>query len=153
MAQKIGKWALVATRLDEIEQWLEAGLQENQIYPRLGIGKTTWEKYKREHAELAALLKKGKEAKNAAVRESLYKQATGYYYWEEKEYKLKDSEGNESLDKISVKKWKPAETGAIAFWLKNRDKPNWMDNPHAIDLKIEELKLRKQELENKLTGF
>lgn len=143
------KWPLIQEKLGQIEQWTKDGLSEIQIIRNLGVGKTTWEVYKKEHNELAEVLKKGREVQIKEVENSLYKNATGFYYYVEEAYKVKDTDGNERLEKISVKKFKAPETGAICFFLKNKDKANWTDNPQMMDLKREELDVRKSAAEFK----
>jgi hypothetical protein len=138
------KWDQVKDRFPDIEAWLARGFEEKQIFKALGIGKTTWEMYKHQHPELTELLKNARTRQVVEVKDSLYKNATGYYYFEEVAMKVKDSEGNERLDKITVKKFKGPETAAACFFLKNRDKGNWSDNPQMVDLKREELEIRRQ---------
>lgn len=149
------KWPEVKKKFDDIEKWLKAGLAEYQICKNLSIGKTTWEKYKKSHPELRELLKKGRENQISEVENSLFNNATGYHYFEEVaqkvKTKVKTADGEireeEHLETVTVRKYKPAETGAIAFFLKNKSKGLWADNPQAMDLKREEVELRKKESE------
>lgn len=143
------KWPQVKEKFAEIEIWLRGGLTEAQIIKNLGIGKTTWESYKNKYPELIDLLKKGRENQIAEVANALYKNATGYYYYVDEAIKVKDAAGGEHVEKVRLQKFKPPETGAIAFFLKNKDKTNWADNPQMIDLKKEELEIRKSESEFK----
>lgn len=151
------KWPEVKKKFDDIEKWLKAGLAEYQICKNLSIGKTTWEKYKKSHPELRELLKKGRENQISEVENSLFKNATGYYYYEDVAQKVKTKvktpEGEireeEHLETVRVKKFKGPETGAIAFFLKNKSKREWTDNPQAMDIKREELEIRKKESEFK----
>jgi hypothetical protein len=135
----------VKSRFYDIEQWLNEGLSEKQIITNLGIGKTSWESYKHKYPELVELIKKGSQTQVTEVVNSLFKNATGYYYYIEEAVKVKDADGREHLEKISLKKFSKPETGAIAFFLKNKDKMNWQDNPRMIDAKYEELELRRKE--------
>ena len=144
-----GKWDAVKARFHEIEQWLKQGDPEYQIFKKLGIGKTTWESYKKKHPELMELLKKGREIQVGEVENSLYKNATGYYYYVQEAMKVKDSEGNESVEVVTLKKFKGPETAAICFFLKNKDKMHYADNPQMIDLKRQELDIRRSESEFK----
>ena len=139
------KWPRVQERLAEIEIWLKKGLSEKQICKNLGIGKTTWESYKKEHSELTDVLKKGRENQVSEVENSLYKNATGFYYYVQESVKVKDPDGGEHVEVVSLKKFKAPETGAIAFFLKNKDKKNYYDNPNMIDIKREELEIRRTE--------
>ena len=144
------KWEQVKERLAEIEIWLrDGGLTDAQICKNLGIAVSTWNVYKQKYPELQEVIKKGREQQVAEVENALYKNATGYYYYVDELVKLKDAEGNERLEKVRVQKFKPPETGAIAFFLKNKDKDNWADNPQMIAIKREELGIRKTESEFK----
>lgn len=139
------KWPQVRERFAEIEIWLKQGLAEKQICKNLGVGKTTWESYKKQYPELAELLKKGRQSQIEEVENSLYKNATGFYYYVQESVKVKNADGSESVEVVTLKKFKAPETGAIAFFLKNKDKKNWADNPNMIDIKREELQIRKDE--------
>ena len=139
------KWPRVKERFAEIEIWLKNGLAERQIIKNLGIGKTTWESYKKKYPELMDLLKKGRETQIAEVENSLYKNATGFYYFIQESVKVKNADGSESVKVVTLKKFKAPETGACAFFLKNKDKKNWADNPNMLDIKREELQIRKDE--------
>ena len=132
------KWDSIKARFDEIKKWLNEGLYEKDIIKKLGIGKTTWEHYKKEHSELSELLIQGHEEQNGEVVNSLYKNATGFYFYVTETVKCKNADGSERVEKIEVKKFKSPETEAAKYWLKNRAKKEWADNPHMIDIKREE---------------
>ena len=140
----------VKARFSEIEVWISKGLNEKQIFTNLGIGKTTWSKYKNKYSELKDLIKRGRTGQVHEVENSLYKNATGYYYHTDGAMKVKDKEGNESVQIYTLKKFKPPETGAIAFFLKNKARGEYMDNPNMIEIKREELKIRKSESDFKM---
>ena len=143
------KWHLVQERLAEIEIWSRNGLSEAQMIKNIGVGKTSWEKYKKDHSELAEVLKKGREVQVTEVENSLFKLATGYYYYVDEAIKVKDPGGGEHVEVVRLKKHKPPETGAMCFFLKNKDSKNWADNPQMIDIKRKELGLRQKESEFK----
>lgn len=134
----------VEPRLAEVEIWLRKGLSEAQIFKNLGVGKTSWESYKKKHPELAEVLKKGRECQITEVENALFKNATGYYYYVDEAIKLREN-GEERVEVVRLQKFKPPETGAIAFFLKNKDRKNWADNPQMIDVRREELEWRKEQ--------
>ena len=144
-----GKWDDVKARFHDIEQWLKQGLAEYQVFKNLGVGKTSWESYKKKYPELVDLLKKGREIQISEVENALFKNATGYYYYVDEAIKVKDADGGERVEKVRLQKFKPPETGAQAFFLKNKSKREWADNPQMIDIKREELDIRKAESEFK----
>jgi len=139
------KWESVQSRFGEIEAWLKTGLSEQQIITNLGISKSTWESYKTKHPDLLELIKKGRAFQVSEVENALYKNATGYYYYVDELVKVKDPDGGEHVEKKRVQKFKCPETGAISFFLKNRDRENWADNPQGNELKKEEIKIRQRE--------
>lgn len=139
------KWELVKSRFSEIEAWLKQGLLEKQIIVNLGIGKTTWEHYKHIHPELTELLKRGVSAQVTEVENSLFKNATGFYYFVTEMVKCKNTDGSERVEVVVIKKFKPPETAAMCFFLKNKNKKDWSDNPTMLDIKREELEMRKTE--------
>lgn len=144
------KWPLIEERFDDIARMAKSGYREKDIYDLIGVGKTTWEKYKKEKPELSELLKREKEYPDDKVVNALFKNATGYYYYTDEVRKIKDKDGNEDLKVVTLKKWSPGQTAAQAIWVKNRLKDKWMDNPHATQLKREEFEHKKamEEREN-----
>ena len=139
------KWPQVRERFAEIEAWVRAVATEKLIYTNLGLGRTSWEKYKNEHDELRELLKRSREKQVEEVEDSLYKAAVGYYYTTQEAIKVKLPDGGEEVQVVSVTKFKPPEVGAMCFFLKNKAKKDYADNPQAIDIKREELEIRRRE--------
>lgn len=135
------KWDDVKDKLILIEGWSRDGLTDEQIWTKLGIGKTAFYKYKKEHADLANSLKKGKEVVDREVENSLLDNAMGYEYTEQQAIKIKEVYYNdqgkrcekENVKIVEVKKYKPGETTAQIFWLKNRKPEQWRDK-QDIDL-------------------
>lgn len=139
------KWPGVEARFAEIEIWLRDGLSEEQICKNLGVGVTTWEGYKNKYPQLTELLKKGKDTQIAEVENCLFKAATGYYYRTEKAFKVKDADGNERIEVVTVEEFKPPDTGAMCFFLKNKKRDDWADNPQMVELKRQEIEIRRKE--------
>ena len=135
----------VEPRFAEAELWLRDGLSEAQIYKNLGVGKTSWERYKKDYPELAELLKKGRETQVEEVENSLFKLATGFYYYVDEAVKVKLGNGVEEVKVVRLQKFKSPETGAVAFFLKNKAKDRYSDNPQMVDIKREELDLRREQ--------
>lgn len=130
----------VKDKLILVEGWARNGLTDEQIAKNLGIGLTTFYKYKKEHSELSEALKKGKEVIDFEVENALLKRALGYKYEEvTKERILKKDEQGKPLTDIhgfpiyemvvtkTVKKEVTPDTTAQIFWLKNRKPEEWRD--------------------------
>lgn len=136
-----GKWESVKEKLALIEAWFRDGLSERQIAEKLGISKETLMKYKHEHPELAAALKKGQEAVDAEIETALFKRASGYSVEVRKAYKCKHIEFDEETGR-KIREFEelktgynevhvPPDTKAQVFWLKNRLPKKWREKQEA----------------------
>lgn len=149
------KWEDVSKRLGEVEMWASMGLSESQIAFNLGISRATLENYKRDHLDILESLKRGKNQADFKVENSLYKKATGYETKETVAAKVKDiyydDKGNkcqkERLDTVEVVKEIPPDVTAIKFWLINRNKGRWKENPTKVEIDKALLELKKKEAE------
>ncbi|MBQ5687708.1 MAG: hypothetical protein IIV23_08390 [Ruminococcus sp.] len=135
----------VAPKLKDISKWITT-LTEGQIAKKLGIAPCTFQKYKQEHPELQKALIDGCEALKEELKDTLRKKAKGYYYTETKTTIRK--EGNsEIVTTEEYKKYAQPDTGAIHLLLKNVD-PLWHNDDSAtLNLKKQELELKKQKQE------
>lgn len=143
---------LITDNLDQIRKWIEDGLYEKQIYNNLGMGKTSWEKYKKEVPELLEALKEGIKVPNTEVSNAMYKLSTGYNYIEQVSQKCKkiyyDEQGRkceeEELKVVEIVKHQPPKTDAAKFWLINKMGEDFSLNPHEIERKKKEHKERME---------
>ena len=149
------KWEQVKDKLILIEGWARDGLTDEQIYTKLGIGKTTFYRMQKEHPELLEHLKKGKEIIDYEVENALLRRALGFEY-EEKTYRTTvDKETGKQKNTIATitKKYVTPDTKAQIFWLKNREPNKWKDrienvvNTDEISKVEELLNVIKQEAE------
>ena len=113
----------VEPRLKYIQCLARDGLLEKDICKKIGVGVSTFARYKNENKELREALKIGKEDIDYQVENKLLKRAMGYKYTEKE--KITDSDGNVTI-KEKMKEVPPDVTAQI-FWLKNRKKNTWRD--------------------------
>lgn len=71
----ISEWLTPENKL-RIQGWCRDGLIEKQIYKNMGIGKSTFYKWKNENVEFAELLKESKETADRKAK----LEAAGYNY-------------------------------------------------------------------------
>lgn len=114
------------------DKWAESlaidGLIDVEIAKRMGIAKSTLNKWKREHPEFMDSLKATKEIADSKVKESLYRRAIGYTCKEKKVIVELDNNGNQKPARIeTTEKEVLPDTTAQIFWLKNRDPEKWRD--------------------------
>jgi len=100
------------------------GATDVQIGEALGVCEKTINNWKIEHPEFFTALKEGKLFADANMTASLYKRGLGYRYTEvTKEL----NEKGEMIVTKEVEKEMPPDTGANAFWHKNRQPAAWRD--------------------------
>lgn len=136
----------VQPRLEEIKEWYQLNT-EDQIAKRLGISAASFQKYKREHAELRDALREGRETLVENLKMSLKKKAQGYYYEESKT--TVRQEGGKDVKVIErYKKYAHPDTGAIHLLLKNLDDSWRNDDAETMQLKRDRIELDKQKAED-----
>ena len=136
----------VLPHLDEIREWYNT-LSEKDIAKRLGVSVSTFEKYKREHPELADTLKDGRQELVSMLKQSLKKKAVGFKYTETKRT-IREMNGEEIVTIEEYTRYSPPDTGAIHLLLKNLDESWRNDDKATMDLKREKIELDKQKAED-----
>lgn len=109
--------------------WARDGLSEEQIAHNMGISRETLRQWKNKFFGISVALKKGKDVADIEVENALYKRAVGYSYNEiTKEAKINPETNKIELvtTKVVTKQVAP-DTGAAAFWLKNRRPDKWRE--------------------------
>lgn len=154
---------IITENLKSIEEWAFQGMSQKDIADCLGIGYSTFRKIKAENVALLAVFEKVPKYKNKErekiknVEKSLYERAKGYEYESIEYVKVKSSgydekgkkwEKEEVIEK-PVKIHVPADVQAAKFFLFNRNKQEWKENPHKVQNDKELLELRKKEIKLK----
>ena len=145
----------VLKRLEDIETWASMGLSESQIAYNLGISRSSLENYKKQNLDIVNSLKRGKSRASFKVENALYKKATGYVVKETVPCKVKenyyDDNGNkcmkENIVVVETEKEVPADVQAIKFWLINKEKGKWKENPSKVEIDRAQLEIRKKQAE------
>ena len=138
----------IKPHLDEIKEAVRKGATLNEIADALGIAKSTLCKYKNEKTELSDAFAHGRAKIIIDIRGALLKKALGYQYEEKKQYIRKDEDGEAvTYTEITTKHQPPSET-AGAMLLRNYD-DKWLDKDSVtMQLKQQELELRKAIADN-----
>ncbi|WP_300382524.1 hypothetical protein [Clostridium sp.] len=145
----------VLKKLEDLENWASMGLSETQIAYNLGISRSSLENYKKANLDIVNSLKRGKNRANFKVENALYKKATGYTIKETVPCKTKDTyyddKGNkcikENIVVVETEKEIPADVSAIKFWLINKDKAKWKENPTKVEVDRALLEIKKKQAE------
>lgn len=150
---------LIESHLDKIEQWVEHNNTDKEIAEKLGIAYSTFRKYKSTNVALKSRIATAKDKKNQEVEKALYKGCVGYYYEEEVATKIKEEclaeDGKTIISKedvkvVSVKKYKAPDLNAQKYWLNNKEKAKWKDDPHRVDNDKKLTKLKEKEVNSKV---
>lgn len=156
----------VKPHFSQIEQWLKNGATERQIAQNLGIGYSTFNRYKTEKAELRELIKKGRQSVVLELRGALIKKALGFAYSETKTttekfkfpgeikaFLVENGFTDEQIDEarlikteVTAKQALP-DVAALNLALKNYDKDNWSNDPQMLSIRERELELREKQIE------
>jgi len=137
-------------QLPLIVSMVKDGYSDKAIVKKLGISASTWKLKKAQNKKIKEALNEILDNRNQEVEESLFKCCNGYSYYEEVVTKVKEEvEGENGIVlikedvKISkVKKYKGPDIVAQKYWLNNRKKVVWKDDPHKVanDKKLTNLK-------------
>lgn len=147
---------IIKDNLELIGTMAEDNKTDKEIAKKLGIGYSTYRKYKAQNEDLKQVIAEGKDKKNQAVEQALYKCCVGYSYYEEVPTKVKEEvlaeDGTTILSKervevSSVKKYKGPDLAAQKYWLNNKQKAKWSEDPNRTlnDKKLTKLKEREVE--------
>jgi hypothetical protein len=129
---------------DKIEKLLNEGASECQVAESLGISYSSFNNYKVQYEELAELCSKPRVKLVHDLRSALIKKALGMKIERKKTYIKKDADGNEAKYTEIMIDELPPDVAALNLALKNYDRDNWSNDPQAMELKRQELELRKQ---------
>lgn len=151
----------VKPRFAEIKEWLRAGATEKEIAENLGIHKSVFCKYKNQYKELNDLCKNGRKKAVQDIKAALFKRAIGFTYTEKKVVRKQillkgedDTDVPATLVQTEeyIKAALPDPTSAMMLlrhWDKDENgKAKWTNDPAQLELKAQELELKKKHLES-----
>lgn len=139
---------LVKPRLFEISEWRRIGWTEEEIANELGLSRRTLTQYKHLYPEFLRALKSETEELVKELRGALVRRAKGYQYIETKKIYERNEDGRLVHTRTEeTTKSQPADVAALNLALKNFDRENWSNDPQLLELKRQELELKKKQIE------
>ena len=149
---------IIESNLTQVISMLKDGFKDKEIIEFLGISRSAWKAKKNSNSKLKQAIDEVKEARNEQVEDALFKCCTGYHYYEEVPTKVKEEVETENgivLVKEDVKiskvrKFARPDVNAQKYWLNNRKKASWKDDPNKADNDKKALKLKEKEIESKI---
>lgn len=148
MARPCNYNKLIEPYLDDIAQ-MALTMSEEQIAQTLGVGYSTFKRYKRDYKPLQDAVKRGRKVLVMELKNALIQKAKGFDYTETKEVKeINPDTGKLEITKTeTVKKHTTPDVAAINLLLKNYDKENWANDPQMLELRKKELELKEKSIE------
>ena len=122
-------------------------MTEEQIAKSLGIGYSTWCRYKEEFQELREAIKKGEQNLIEDLKSALIKKAKGFHYKEKKTIH-KFENGKETEITEEYEKYAQPDTGAIHLLLKNLDDKWRNDDRETMDIKRRQIEVAEKKAED-----
>jgi hypothetical protein len=150
MARSDSFESIIESNLDKIEQWMEDNYTDKEIAKELKVAYSTYRKYKSVSVALRDKIATVKDNKNQEVEKAVYNNAIGYFYQEEIVTKIKIGEFEEGVKISSVKKYKGPDLAAEKYWLNNKNKVKWRDDPNRVDNDKKLTKLKEKEVNAKV---
>lgn len=162
--EKVGRKSvdeIIESNLTQVISMLKDGCKDKEIIEFLGISRSAWKAKKNSNSKLKQAIDEVKEVRNEQVEDALFKCCTGYHYYEEVVTKVKEEiEGEngivlvkEDVKKSLVKKYKGPDVVAQKYWLNNRKKAQWKDDPNKVENDKKALKLKEKEIDSKSIGL
>lgn len=133
----------IKPHLKDIPKWYETQT-EAQIYKRLNISHTSWEKYKNEYPELRDCLRQSKENFCEELKGILKMKALGFSYTEKKVRTIDDGEHEPTTITDVMTKYAQPDTGAIHLLLKNLDEDWHNDDKPTMELKKKQTEIMEK---------
>ena len=149
---------IIEDNLKLIESMAESSFTDKEISEKLGVSYSTFKKYKTENKALKDLMAECKNKKNEAVEKALFDNCVGYEYEEETIVKVKKekvTEGGKVLTNEipvvkKVKKYCKPDLNAQKYWLNNKKKSVWADDPNKVANDKKLTKLKEKEVNSKV---
>ncbi len=108
-----------------VEELSKLGATKRLVASVLGVHEDTVRNWEIRYPEFAASLAAAKQRADLEVAKSLYKQATGYSFTTQESYVLRNRDGNQRVETVTLVKYVPPKTAAATFWLRNRQPEMW----------------------------
>lgn len=129
--------------LKQIAEWKRNGATDEQICEQLDVSKSVYYDAKVKYSEFSEILKNSKAMFISDLRGELARLAFKHTLSTVKVYTKNDEKGNPITYREKTEKEVDGDIAAIHLLLKNLDRDNWADNPQGLEIKKQELELRR----------
>lgn len=132
----------IKPHLKQVAEWKKNGATDQQICEQLGVSMSVFYAAKAKYPEFSEIMKNSRAGFIADLRGELARLAFKHTLKTKKVY-TKTENGNAVTYQEVTEKEIDGDIAAIHLLLKNLDRDNWAENPQAIDIKKQELELKR----------
>jgi hypothetical protein len=104
------------------------GCTDEELGRSFLVGESTVKRWMEEHPSFRASVKEGRSEADAQMASRLFTRGLGYEHTAEKIFMTRDGE----IVRAEYQEHHPPDTAAAIFWLKNRRRDLWRDNPQVL---------------------
>ena len=152
------KECIIYEHLNLVESMVSDNATDKEIAEKVGVTYSTFKRFKAQNSELKAIIAQGKDKKNQTVEQSLFKCCNGYKYYEEVVTKVKKAviannvtlTTNEEVVISNVKKFRGPDLAAQKYYLNNKNKAKWREDPNKVDNDKKLTKIKEKEVNAKI---
>lgn len=141
MGRKSKYESVIPPNMEKIKEWIRDGVTEQDIAKNLGIGLTTWKRWKKQTDEFQSIVVRERRPRVEELENTMFKIANGYTVRLKKVMKVRDPGGGEHLEDYEEDVHVPPNFNALRFLL-----TNWSDK-YANDPAM--IRQREKEFEHK----
>jgi len=121
-----------AAYAEQVRRLALLGQTDVEMAAFFGVSEATFHRWKHAHKDFCESIKEGKADADAKVAVALYQRAIGYSH---PDTHISNYQGEITV--TNTTKHYPPDTGAAAFWLKNRQPDKWRDRiEHEADVTV-----------------
>lgn len=142
MARKSRYESVIPPNMELIKKWLSQGVPEKDIAKNLGIGLTTWKRWKNETDEFRTVVVSERVPLVRELENTMFRLANGYTVTLTKVMKVRDPGGGEHLEEYEEEVHVPANFNALRFLLINWSN-EYSNDPGLLKQRIAEFEHRK----------
>lgn len=135
--------SVIPPNIEKIKKWLSEGVPERDIADNLGIGYTTWRRWKKQCGEFETVVVNTRDAKVEELENTMFQLAQGFSKTVRKGMKVRNPDGSERVEIYEEVVFIPPNFNALRFLLTNWNK-EYANDPALLRIRQEEFEHKKK---------
>lgn len=142
MARKSKYETVIPPNIELIKNWLADGVPEKDIAKNLGIGLTTWKRWKNQTDEFQSVVVHARRPRVIELENTMFRLATGYSFEVTRHVKVRDPGGGEHIEEFTETVVVEPNFNALRFLLTNWSE-DYANDPAMIRQRVAEFEHKK----------